>query len=91
MNKSWCNIRVPMSDENLISDTVNYCFVSNGVVIANFHVREEFRTAGYVDVMAPRWEDIVNALESSPIIIKTETPIAMNWLWDGATFTPPVE
>lgn len=91
MNKSWCNIHIPTSDENLIPDTVNYCFVSNGVVIANFHVREEFRMAGYVDVMAPRWEDIVEAFESSPMIIKTEAPVKMNWLWDGATFTPPVE
>ena len=89
MNKSWCNIRVPMNDESLTPDSVNYCFVSNNIVIANFHVREEFRNAGAVDVMAPKWEDMAEVFESNPTIIKTEAPVKTGWLWDGAEFTAP--
>jgi len=91
MNKSWCNIRVPMNEEDSIPDSVNYCFVADGVVIANFHVREEFRTAGYVDIMSPKWGHIIEAFESSPMIIKTQLPIRIGSTWDGAEFTDPGE
>jgi hypothetical protein len=78
-----------MNDESLTPDSVNYCFVSNNIVIANFHVREEFRNAGAVDVMAPKWEDMAEVFESNPTIIKTEAPVKTGWLWDGAEFTAP--